>query len=259
MPEAIRIQLEGSSTTTGGGDARGQMREQAQQQRERQQSLKEELRAQQDLQRHRLQRIHYATAIGTAAGIPGAGALGGIAAGAAMGGPWGAAAAAGMEGIKGAGAAFRYADGAAASAARFSPEVARAEGQAQAREMQRELSSASALGPELARYLDAQSQALDRIHELLLPIKKFLLEVLAAVVEFGAEALQQIVNFMGAVLPAFKEFLERHKNPKLEEMMDAFLAIEVPLAGMPRAAGGAAGALDFGVVFPPPPEVFPGL
>lgn len=76
--------------------------------------------------------------------------------------------------------------------AAFNPAIALAEQRADLREMFDDFKEADTLGTDLARMVDAQSGITHELRELLLPVKKVVVEVLANVLEWLKEAIVDI-------------------------------------------------------------------
>jgi len=74
----------------------------------------------------------------------------------------------------------------------FSAELSAAGALADVRSTLADIHEAQELGPELARMTDAQSRLSDELRELLLPVKKFLVENLAAAMEILVEMARSI-------------------------------------------------------------------
>lgn len=71
----------------------------------------------------------------------------------------------------------------------YSPTIALGRARAEIREIRADIREADQLGPGLARLTDAQSRLAGEFRELLLPIKKFVVEVLAGFLETIADAV----------------------------------------------------------------------
>jgi hypothetical protein len=78
--------------------------------------------------------------------------------------------------------------------ARFSPEISSARAQADVRSLQSDVREAEALGPSLASLTDSQSRIDNDLREILLPIKKFVVEVLAGFLEKLADGVNVVKN-----------------------------------------------------------------
>lgn len=90
----------------------------------------------------------------------------------------------------------------------YSPQIAIAQSNASVRAMQSDFREANELGPAMARLVDAQSRADAAMQEILLPIKKVMLEVVASVMEFVADLMKemritqvQVYEFLAYQLP----------------------------------------------------------
>lgn len=103
--------------------------------------------------------------------------------------------------------------------AAFSPELAVAKAQADVRTLMADIREAQTLGPDYARMVEVESQVMIEIRELLMPIKKALLEsvvilmeslrdwapILAEVLKEIASILNQIFKFLISILPGGKD------------------------------------------------------
>lgn len=145
----------------------------------------------------------------------------------------------------------------------FSGNIAGAEAKADVRSVMADLREAQELGPAMGRMIDAQSQLEVELRELLLPIKKFVIEVLADRLEFianGAKVisnLPSIIDTIGqqvgkAIIDALElEFTEAKKKINaIPDKLDEVMGKKAPppdelfnsfFAGADRQAGGFAG------------------
>jgi len=94
------------------------------------------------------------------------------------------------------------------SAQQFSPDVARAQASADVRSTRAEMREAQELGPALGKFIDAQSRASDEIAKILLPIKKYIVEVLAQAMEFVVAALRTIREILIGIRETLKALPE---------------------------------------------------
>jgi hypothetical protein len=76
----------------------------------------------------------------------------------------------------------------------YSGAIAGSEAQAEIRSIRADMREANELGPDMARLIDAQSRFDNSMRELILPIKKFLVEVLAERLEMIAKLIEIGVN-----------------------------------------------------------------
>jgi hypothetical protein len=122
-----------------------------------------------------------------------------------------------------------------AELARYSPELTAAGARADVRSIQSDIREAQELGPALARLTDAQSSVENDLREMLLPIKKFVVEVLAEFLESVADAfnvvknLPAIIEATGETLAeAFTEAIQLHfeaAQKKIDELPDRLAKI----------------------------------
>src|SRR5262249_19569741 len=73
---------------------------------------------------------------------------------------------------------------------RYSGAIAGAQARANVRSIQSDVREAQALGPGFARLTDANSELMAELRELILPLKKFLLEVVARIAENAVELVK---------------------------------------------------------------------
>ena len=83
--------------------------------------------------------------------------------------------------------------------AEFSPELAGASAGADIRSMMADMRKAQELGPSIARMIDAQSEASDELRELLLPIKKAIVEDLATILKEVNEKIKEYKPILAAI------------------------------------------------------------
>lgn len=124
-------------------------------------------------------------------------------------GPYGAAAA-GAIGLAGA-AAFgthRLASSEADRLRSLSPDLAVAQSQAQVRQLMMDMRQAQTLGPGLSRFVEAENKLSMQLQELILPIKKFLIETLAKVLERLNEWMEAVRGYAAAGIEALVAILE---------------------------------------------------
>lgn len=162
-----------------------------QMERERREAEKEERERTQLM----LSRIGTAQMLAQSAGVPGASALGNIASGAAAGAPGGAAAAAGLEIAKSVATAIRttFVD-AQRNAMAYSGEAAQAGAMADVRSTLQDLKEGQAMGESIAKFTSAQSDLENTVRELLLPIKKVVVEMIADGMRLIADTLQGVID-----------------------------------------------------------------
>lgn len=158
--------------------------------------------------------------------------------------------------------------------AQFSPELAAAAARAEVQSLQLDIEEARKLGPELARLTEAQTRADKELREFLLPVKVWITEKLAGIMEFIAEngkfigaavaamraAIEQIgkaleeffdrepglavsrLGFIGAAMDrAFKQALAEHRQKQKEELadptIDLFNGLDEALGNLPALRG----------------------
>ncbi len=86
----------------------------------------------------------------------------------------------------------------------YSPQIALAESQTSIRTMQADFREANELGPALARLVTAQNEADIQFREIMLPIKKAMLEVVVNVMETLADWLKEARVFMAEAAEVFR-------------------------------------------------------
>lgn len=89
--------------------------------------------------------------------------------------------------------------------ARYSPDIAMAQGRQTAREISADVREAQQLGPQYARMSDAYGELTVAMRELILPIKRFLMEKLAPIMEMIAGVIEIVgtgVEFFMALADA---------------------------------------------------------
>lgn len=111
----------------------------------------------------------------------------------------------------------------------FSPDVAIAKGAAEVSRTQRDIRESQVLGPSLAKFMEAQTKIQEVIADLLLPIKEFVVNTMASILQAIAEAMTVIRDVMVELK------LLAQPKPGMD-MVDDFFRI-----------GGAGGAAAFGL------------
>lgn len=96
--------------------------------------------------------------------------------------------------------------------AQFSPELASAGAEAEVRSLKQDIDEANRLGPALAQLTEAQSKAEAGLREILLPIKQWLVERLAGVMEVIADAVGAVKGNLAAVVELFKIVIDFFNN-----------------------------------------------
>lgn len=79
----------------------------------------------------------------------------------------------------------------------YSPQISMAQAQAQARNTMADLREAQVLGPSMARMIDAQNRQEQAFRELVLPIKKVVVELLADRLELLAKVAEKALKWFG--------------------------------------------------------------
>jgi hypothetical protein len=92
--------------------------------------------------------------------------------------------------------------------AQYSGPISAAEAMANVRNIKADIREARELGPGMARMVDAQSRIEQDVREILLPIKKFVVEVLAERLELLADAARVILRSPELAQAILKESLE---------------------------------------------------
>jgi hypothetical protein len=111
----------------------------------------------------------------------------------------------------------------------FSPDVAMAKAQSEVSRTQRDIRESQVLGPSLGKFMEAQTKISEVIADLLLPIKEFVVNVAASV-------LQAIAEMMTVIRDVMIELGHLAKPQPAMDMVDDFFRI-----------GGAGGAAAFGL------------
>lgn len=165
-------------------------------------------------------------------GLPNPMAMGGIGRAAAVLGPAGALLAGGMlANHMTSGLAEKHA------ASGFSADLTGASAQRGITQMRTEFREAQALGPALARHMEAQTKIQEMLAEMLLPIKRFIVEVMAGLMGDIAGALRDI----RAMLVKWGWIADKPPVIGIENLIDEFLGIEIPGMNQAPVAAGAAG------------------
>lgn len=117
----------------------------------------------------------------------------------------------------------------------YSPELAQSTARADITSLLSDIREAQELGPDLARLQDAQTELISTVRELLLPVKKFVVEQLAEAMEFVVRQLRDAGLIWEEVLAVLKALPEVLGNLMFGRVEGATATIVTAIAGAKAA------------------------